>query len=108
MYPAAVRSALERFGIDHLPTWTYIVNVLRLDSADLFLDCTTEVSRTIFKELCAASKDTNVAQPNQSDCPMKAMAAIAVITLSIKTLVDRDVPADNQLLTTFDPAAVSS
>ena len=37
---------------------------------------------------------------------MKTIAAIAVITLSIKTLVCRGVPADNQLLTTLDPAAV--
>ena len=61
MDPAVVRAALERFGIDHLPTRTYIVNVLRLDSADSFLDCTTEVNRTIFKELRSASKVTNVA-----------------------------------------------
>ena len=35
------------------------------------------------------------------------MAAIDVITLSIKTLVDRGVPAYNQLLTTLDPASVT-
>ena len=84
-----------------MDTWTYIVNVLCLDSADPFLDCATEVTRKIFKELCAASKDTNAAQPNRLDFSMKTMAAIAVITLSIKTLVDRGVPADNQLLTTL-------
>ena len=38
---------------------------------------------------------------------MKLMADIAVITFSIKTLVDRGVPADIQLLTTLDPAAVT-
>ena len=107
MDPAVVRYALERFGIDHFPMQTYIVNVLRLNSADSFLYCATEVNRKIFKELHAASKDTNVAQPNQPDCSMKTMAAISVITFSTKTLVDRGVPADNQLLTTLDPEAVT-
>ena len=107
MDPAVVRAALERFGIDHLPTRTYIVNVLRLDIADSFLDCTTEVTRTIFKGLCAASKDNNVSQPNRPDFSTRTMAVITVITLSIKTLVDRGVPADNQLLTNLDPAAIT-
>ena len=107
MDPAVVRSALERFVIDHFPTQTYIVNVLCLDSAGSFLDCTTEVTRKIFKELRVTYKDTNFAQPNRPDCSMNTMVAIAVITLSIKTLMDRGVPADNQLLTTLDPAAVT-
>ena len=64
MDPAIFRAALERFRIDHFPTRTYINNVLRLNGTDSFLDCTTEVIRTIFKELHASSKDTNVAQPN--------------------------------------------
>ena len=34
MDPAVFRAALERFGIDHFPTQTYILNVLHLDSAD--------------------------------------------------------------------------
>ena len=34
------------------------------------------------------------------------MAATAVITLSIKTLMDQGVTSDNQLLTTLDPEAV--
>ena len=107
MDPAVVRSALERFGIDHFSTRTYIVNVLRLDSADSFIDCTTEVTIIIFKELRAESKDTNVAQPNQPDCSMKMMSDIDVITLSIKTLVDQGVPSDNLLLTTLDPADIT-
>ena len=88
MDPVVVRAALERFGIDNFPTRTYTVNVLRLNSDYSFLYCTTEATRTIFKELLAESKDTNVAQPNQPDCSMKTMADTAVIKLSIKTLVD--------------------
>ena len=107
MDPEVVRAALERFGIDHLTTQTYIVNLLHLDSADSFLDCTTEVTRKISKELCAASKDTNVAQPNRPDCSMKTITAISVITFSIKALVDQGVPAYNQLLTTLDQASVT-
>ena len=104
---AVVRAALERFGIDHFTTRTYIVNVLRLNSADSFLDSTTEVTRKISKELCAASKDTGVAPPNRPDCSMKTMTAISVIKFSIKILVNRGVPEDNQLLTILDPAAVT-
>ena len=107
MDPAVVRAALERFGIDHLPTRTYIFNFLRLDSAGSFLDCTTKVTIIIPKELRAASKDTNVAEANRPDCSMKTMAAIDVITFSIKTLVDRVMTVDSQLLTTLDPAAVT-
>ena len=88
MYPAVVKAALERFGIENFPTRTYIVNVLFLDSADLFLYCTIEVIRTIFKEICEASRDTNVAQANGPDFSMKTMEYITVITLSIKSLVD--------------------
>ena len=101
MAPTIVRAKLERFGIYHLPTRTYIVNVLSLDSADSFLDFTKEVTRTISKKLRAASKDTNAAQHNQPGCSMKTMADIAVITLFIKTPVDLGVPADNQLLMTL-------
>ena len=107
MDPTVVRSELERFGSDNFPTRTYIVNVLRLNIADSFLDYTTEITRTIFNELCAESKDTDVTQPNQPNCSMKIMAAIAAIRLSIKNLVDRGVPEDSQLLTTLDPAAVT-
>ena len=102
MDPAVVRAAFERFGIDHFSTRTHIVNVLRLNSADSFIDCTTEVNITLFKELLTASKDTNAAQPNRLDCSMKTIAAIDVITLSIKTLVDQGVPADSQFPTTLD------
>ena len=38
---------------------------------------------------------------------MKTMAAITVITFSIKTLVDQGMLEDNQLLTTLDPATVT-
>ena len=41
MDPAVIRSALERFEIDYLPTQTHIVIVLRLDIDDSFLDFTT-------------------------------------------------------------------
>ena len=64
MEPEVVRAALERLRIYNLPTRTYIIHVLRLNRSDSFLDCITEVTRKIFKELCAGSKDTNVAQPN--------------------------------------------
>ena len=104
---AVVRSMLERFGIDRFPTLIYIVNFLRLNSADSFLDCTTKVNRTIFKELRAASKDTDAVEANRTDCSMKIIADITVITLSIMTLVDRGVTEDSQLLTTLDSAAVT-
>ena len=106
MDPAFVRAALERFGIDHFPTRTYIINVICLESADSFLDCTTEVTRKIFKELRAASKDNIVAQPNRPECSMKTISAIDVITLSIKTLVYQGMPEYNKLITTLDPSAV--
>ena len=55
MKPAVVRAELECSGVDHLPTQTYIVNALRLGSDYFVLDCTTEVTRKIFKELRAVS-----------------------------------------------------
>ena len=106
MDPAIDIFVLERFGIDRFPTRTYIVNLPCLNRADSFLDCTTEVNRTIFKEMCAASKDTDAAEANRTDFSMKTMTDITVITFSIKTLVDQGMTADSQLLTTLDPAAV--
>ena len=107
MDPAVVRSVLERFVIDHFPMWNYIVNVLHLDSAGLLLDCTTEVTSTIFKEVIAEYKYASVTQANQTYCSMKTMAAIAMTTLSINTLVYQGMPADSQLLTTLEPVAIT-